>query len=273
LSGGHLQGTRPGQARGFALTTRQRAQRTEQHDREKRSHGRAPLAIVARNVSMSLPLRICLPCDSLSEEKELPMKLYYMTGACSLASNIALREAGLPFELVKVDRSKKTPDGQDFNAINPKGYVPTLGLDDGQVLTENVTVLQYIADRNPAAKLAPPAGTMERYRLMEWLSFINSEVHKNFAPLFKPETPEEARQITLKNLTARLDYLERALGSKTFLMGEQFTVADAYLYTVLTWTAHVKLDLAKWPQLKRYVERVAARPHVHEARKTEGLVK
>ncbi|HXW74133.1 MAG TPA: glutathione transferase GstA [Steroidobacteraceae bacterium] len=201
------------------------------------------------------------------------MKLYYLTGACSLASGISLLEAGLKFEWVKVDRhSRRTADGLDFNEINPKGYVPALRLDDGEVLTENVAVLQYIADRNPAAKLAPPAGTMERYRLVEWLAFISSEVHKNFSPLFR-DLSEDVKQFARSNLTNRLNYLERTLGNRTFLMGEQFTVADAYLYVVLSWSAHVKMDLAQWPQLKRYVDRVGARPHVNEALKAEGLIK
>jgi glutathione S-transferase len=201
------------------------------------------------------------------------MKLYYMTGACSLASNIALREAGLKFELVKVERSKKTADGEDFNQINPKGHVPALRIDSGEVLTENVVVLQYIADRNPASKLAPPAGTIERYRLMEWLSFINSDIHKTFTPLFRHDAPEDTKQYALKNLATRLDYLERVLADKTFLMGEQFTVADCYLFTVLSWAPYGKLDMGKWPNLKRYSERVGARPHVVEALKSEGLVK
>src|SRR5580698_4661446 len=152
------------------------------------------------------------------------MKLYYFSGACSLASNIALREAGLKFELVKVDRrTKQTSDGLDFNEVNPKGYVPALRLDDGQVLTENVTVLQYIADRNPAAKLAPPAGTMERYRLMEWLSFISSEIHKGFSPLFSAEATDEVKQYAQKELLKRLDYLQGTMGDK-YLMGDQFTI-------------------------------------------------
>jgi glutathione S-transferase len=200
------------------------------------------------------------------------VKLYYLTGACSLASNIALREAGLSFELVKVDRrTKRTADGLDFNEVNPKGYVPALRLDDGAVLTENVTVLQYIADRNPAAKLAPPAGTMERYRLMEWLSFISSEIHKQFTPLFRQDAPEDTKEYSRKNLAARLAYLQRTIGAKTFVMGEQYTVADSYLYTVLSWGAHVDVDLGRWPELKRYVERIGHRPHVLEARKGEGL--
>jgi glutathione S-transferase len=202
------------------------------------------------------------------------MKLYYFSGACSLASNIALREAGLPFELVKVDRrTRKAADGLDYNEVNPKGYVPALALDNGEVLTENVAVLQYIADRNPASKLAPPAGTMERYRLVEWLAFISSEIHKNFSPLFREDAPEETKQFVRKVLSTRLDYLNRAIGNRPFLMGEQFTVADAYLFTVLSWSRHLNFDLGKWPQVQRYVERVGARPQVTEALKAEGLVK
>jgi len=202
------------------------------------------------------------------------MKLYYLTGACSLASNIALREAGLKFELVKVDRrTKRTGDGLDFNEVNPKGYVPALRLDNGEVLTENVTVLQYIADRNPAAKLAPPAGTMERYRLMEWLSFINSEVHKQFTPLFRPDAPADTREYARKNLATRLDYMQRSMGAKPFVMGTQYTVADPYLFTVLGWGAHVEVDIGRWPELKRYVERIGERPCVCAALQAEGLLK
>lgn len=202
------------------------------------------------------------------------MKLYYFTAACSLASNIALRDAGLEFELVKVDRrTRRTADGLDFREVNPKDYVPALRLDDGEVLTENVVVLQYIADRNPAAKLAPPAGSMERYRLMEWLSFINSEVHKQFTLLFHREAPEETREYARKNLSTRLDYLQRTIGSKPFLAGEQYTVADPYLFTVLGWGVHVNVDLGRWPELKRYVERIGQRPQVIEALKSERPVK
>ena len=202
------------------------------------------------------------------------MKLYYLTGACSLASAISLLEAGLKFELVKVDRkTRKAADGLDFNEVNPKGYVPALALDNGEVLTENVAVLQYIADRNPAAKLAPPAGTLERYRLMEWLSFINSEIHKSFSPLFRAEAHEAVKEYARANLTRRLDFAERALGSKPYLMGEQFTVADAYLFVVLGWGAHVDVDIGRWPQLKRLHDRVGARPRTIEALKSEGLMK
>ena len=200
------------------------------------------------------------------------MKLYYLTGACSLASAISLFEAGLEFEPVKVDRqTRKTADGLDFNEVNPKGYVPALRLDNGEVLTENVAVLQYIADRNPAAKLAPPAGTMERYRLVEWLAFINSEVHKSFSPLFRKDAPEDLKQYMSKNLATRLDYLSRVLANRAFVMGEQFTVADPYLFTVLGWGVHVDVDIG--PELKRYVERIGSRPQVIAAMKVEGLIK
>ena len=199
------------------------------------------------------------------------MKLYFSTGACSMASNIALHEAGIQFELSKVDKRTKRADGVDFVTINPKGYVPALRLDDGQVLTENVVVLQYIADLNPAAKLAPAAGTMERYRLQEWLSFINSELHKSFTPLFSSEATEDMKTYSRNNLAKRLAYLEGALGDQKYLMGDQFTIADAYLFTVLGWGSHVGVDFG--PKLKSYVDRVRARPHVIEAMTAEGLIK
>lgn len=200
------------------------------------------------------------------------MKLYYMKGACSLASYISLTEAGIKFEAAEVEHgTHKTRDGEDLNAINTKGYVPVLRLDNGEILTENVAVLNYIGDLNPAAKLAPPAGTLERYRLVEWLAYINSEVHKNFGPLFVPSISDEVKRFARSNLNIRLGWLDKALGSKTYLLGEQFTVADAYLYVVLTWTGHVGVDLGQWPALKRHNERVAARPHVIAARKAEGL--
>lgn len=202
------------------------------------------------------------------------MKLYYLPGACSLAANIALREAGLKFDLVKVDRqTKRAADGLDFNEVNPKGYVPALTLDSGETLTENVAVLQYIADLNPAAKLAPAAGTMERYRLIEWLAFINSEVHKNFAPLFRKDAPEDAKNDARKNIATRAGWINSTWGSRSFLMGEQFTVADAYLFVVLGWGAHAGIDLGQWPQLQSYIARVGARAQVIEALKAEGLVK
>jgi glutathione S-transferase len=202
------------------------------------------------------------------------MKLYYFTGACSQASNIALREAGLKFELVKVDvPTKKAADGLDFNTVNAKGYVPALTLDSGETLTENICVLQYIADRNPAAKLAPAYGTMERYRLIEWLGFISSEIHKNFSPLFRPDAAEAVRQFALGNLGKRLDYLQQALTGRDYLSGGHFSIADCYLAVVLSWSGHVKLDLGKWPELKRYVHTFHQRPKVVEALKAEGLIK
>jgi glutathione S-transferase len=199
------------------------------------------------------------------------MKLYLTPGTCSMASNIALHEAGIPFELVKVDKRTKRANGIDFLTINPKGYVPALQLDDGQVLTENVVVLQYIADLNPAAKLAPPVGTMERYRLQEWLSFINSEVHKSFSPLFSSEAPEDMKTYARNTLAKRLAYIESALGDKKYLMGDQFTIADAYLSTVLGWGTHVAVEIG--PRLKAYVDGVRARPHVIEAMTAEGLIR
>jgi glutathione S-transferase len=199
------------------------------------------------------------------------MKLYIMPGACSMASNIALREAGIQFEWAKVDKRTKRVDGVEFATINPKGYVPALLLDDGQVLTENVVVLQYIADLNPAAKLAPPVGTMERYRVQEWLSFVNSELHKSFSPLYSSEAGEETKTYARNYLAKRLEYVAGALGDNKYLMGEQFTIADAYLFTVLTWGARVGVDIG--PKLKSYVDRVRARPHVLEAMTAEGLIK
>lgn len=202
------------------------------------------------------------------------MKLYYLPGACSLAANIALREASLKFDLVKVDRqTKRAADGLDFKEVNPKGYVPALTLDSGETLTENVAVLQYIADRNPAAKLAPPAGTMERYRLVEWLAFINSEIHKSFGPLFRKDAPDDTKNYARQNIATRAGWLNSNLGAHSFLMGEQFTVADGYLFVVLGWGAHAGIDLAQWPQLQGLVARVGARPNVIEALKSEGLAK
>jgi glutathione S-transferase len=199
------------------------------------------------------------------------MKLYYLKGACSLASYISLLEIGAKFDAAEIDRAtKKTSDGQDFAQINSKGYAPALKLDNGQVLTENVAVLQYIADLKPEAKLAPPAGTLERSRLVEWLAFLNSEIHKNVSPLFGPN-PEEVKKFATANLTRRLDWLENQLGSRSYLMGEQFTVADAYLFVILGWFGHVGLDLGKWPKLQALRERVSKRPSVDQALRAEGL--
>jgi glutathione S-transferase len=201
------------------------------------------------------------------------MDLYIIPGACSLAVNIALREAGLQFNLRTVDGgSKKTDDGADFLSINAKGYVPALRLDDDSVLTENVAILLYVADRDPTAKLAPPPGTIERCRLTEWLCFINSEVHKAFSPLFDPGAAEEVRRYAQGRLAKRLHWLEKEVGTKAFLVGGGFTVADAYLFTVLGWGSEVGVDMGQWPNLLRYHAGIGARPAVLQALRSEGLL-
>jgi glutathione S-transferase len=198
------------------------------------------------------------------------MKLYFSPGACSLASHIVLRELGLPFDAVQVDLMKKTTkSGQDFATINPKGYVPALELDDGAMLTEGPAILQYLADRRPETKLAPANGTLERYRLQEWLAFINSELHKQFSPLFNPATPEQTRDSARKAIARRLGFVEAQLDGRAFLMGDAFTVADAYLYTVLGWTKHVGVDLAPFPNVVAFRERIDARPAVQAAQAAE----
>lgn len=201
------------------------------------------------------------------------MKLYYSPAACSLASHIVLEETGAPYETVKVDLRNKTFDGGwDYRTINPKGYVPALALDDGGVLTESGTILQYIADRKPESKLAPAWGSMERYRLQEWLTFVGTEIHKGFSPLWNPAISEDARKTTLDRLALRLDYLARELAGKPYLMGDTFNVVDAYLFTVLSWSGPLKVDLSRWPVLQDYVKRVGARPTVQAAMKAEGLL-
>jgi glutathione S-transferase len=202
------------------------------------------------------------------------MKLYYMPGACSLAPHIVLREAGVKFDLVRVDgKTKKTETGADFNAINPKSYVPALQLDSGKVLTEGAMIVQYIADKNPGAGLAPAAGTDARYDLQEWLTFISSEIHKGTGALFNPQLPEAWKTVVLDRLGQRYDYLARHLDKNQYVMGKDFSVADAYLFTVLNWTNFLGIDLGKWPALKAYQARVAARPAVQAALKAEGLLK
>jgi glutathione S-transferase len=202
------------------------------------------------------------------------MKLYYMPGACSLAPHIALREAGLPFDLEKIDgATKKTASGDDYTAINPKGSVPAIKLDDGQVLTEAAAIQQYIADKSPTKKLAPPAGTPERYRLQEWLNYIASEVHKGIGQLFNKAMPDDYRETVKKGLATRqLPYLEKALSGREYLM-DHFTVADGYLFTVLNWTKLHNIDLSAYPNISAFMKRVAARPAVQEAMKAEGLLK
>lgn len=202
------------------------------------------------------------------------MKLYYFPGACSLSPHIVLLEAGLPFTMVKVDpKTKKTEGGADYLAINSKGAVPSLQLDDGRVLTEGPAVVQYLADLKPESGLAPRAGTFERYQLMEILNYLTSEVHKTFTPLFNPASSAEVKETAVTNLGKRFDWLSGFLGKKNFLLGNTFTVADAYLFTLLNWTHFVKMDLGKWPVLAAFQARVAQRPKVQEAMKAEGLSK
>ena len=201
-------------------------------------------------------------------------KLYYSPGACSLSPHIALREAGLPFDLVLAStKTHQLADGTDFYTINPKGSVPVLELADGQRLTEGPAIVQYIADQAPASQLAPAAGTMARYRLMEWLNFITSELHKGFSPLFNPAMPEEAKGLARAKLAERLTWVDTQLEGKSFLLGDTFTVADGYLFTVANWGQYVGVDIAPMKTLSAFMGRVAARPAVQAALKAEGLLK
>jgi len=202
------------------------------------------------------------------------MKLYYSPGACSLSPHIVACEAELPVELVKVDlKSKRTESGEDYRLINPNGYVPVLILDDDNKLTEGPAIVQYLADQVPAKKLAPLAGTFERYQLQQWLNFISTEIHKGgFGPLFNPATPEAAKQLAIDTLTLRLESVAQQLSTKTFLLGEHFTVADAYLFVTLGWGQYVNLDISRWPVLADYVAKISARPAVQKAMKEEGLI-
>jgi len=202
------------------------------------------------------------------------MKLYYSPGACSLSPHIVAREAGIPIDLEKVDLAKhQTESGKDYNTINPKGYVPALGFDDGSILTEGPAIIQYLADQKPATGLAPMAGTIDRYRLQEWLTFIGTELHKAFTPLFVPGTPDEVKQSSITRIKARLSYLNDQLANRQFLLGNNFTVADAYAYTIVNWTNFVGIDLKPYPNLVAFMSRVSARPKVQEALKAEGLMK
>jgi glutathione S-transferase len=200
------------------------------------------------------------------------MKLYYLQGACSLASLISLIEVGAKFEPVAVDRkTRKLPDGRDYAEVNPKGYVPALELDDGEVLTENTAVLPYIADLKPSANLAPPVGTLARFRLQEWLGYLNSEVHKNFSTLFNPSIPDAMKQIAKDNIARRIALIEDRLGDRQFLLGDNFSVADAYLYVILSWRQKLGVDLSAFPKVTALYERIRARPSVQAARRAEGL--
>lgn len=201
------------------------------------------------------------------------MKLYYSPGACSLAAHIALYETGLPFEIDRlIKTTKMTVGGEDFMQINPKGYVPTIRLDDGNVLTECAVVLQYIADQKPGSGLAPQYGTMERYHLQEWLTFIGTELHKSFGPMFSKDASEEVKSYARNMLGKRLVHVEARLANKPCLMGDHFSVADAYLFVVMSWSKHVGFDLASFPRIKEFMARVAARPAVQAAMKAEGLL-
>lgn len=201
------------------------------------------------------------------------MKLYISPGACSLAPHIVLLEAGLPFELERVDlKAKVTASGADFTAINSKGYVPALALDNGSVLTEGAAILQYLADQKPEANLAPAAGTLARYQLQEWLTFISSEVHKPLATMFNPAQSADWKAAVTATLSKRLDWLSAQLEGKEYLLANQFGVADAYLFTVLNWSNFVGFSLANWPVVQAFMARVAARPQVQAALQAEGLV-
>ena len=202
------------------------------------------------------------------------MKLYYSPGACSLSPHIVLEEAGLAYEPVLAStKTHKLQDGTDYYTINPKGYVPLLELDNGERLSEGPAIVQYIADQVPAKKLAPANGTMARYRLQEWLNFTTSEIHKAYSPLFNPATPEEYKTIALAKLNDRYRYLDSQLEGKSYLMGSDFSVADAYLFTVTNWAKHVGLDLAPFKNVVAFQARMAARPAVQAAMKAEGLLK
>ncbi|MFC5740947.1 glutathione transferase GstA [Dyella tabacisoli] len=202
------------------------------------------------------------------------MKLFYTPGACSLSPHIALLEAGLPFSLHKVDlKEKKFDSDHDFYDVNGKGYVPALELDNGQVLTEGPAIVQYIADQNPAADLAPAAGTMNRYRLQEWLNFITSELHKPMGSMFNPAQTPEWKEAVKAMLSRRLDWLSKQLEGKSHLQDEKFSIADGYLFTVLGWAKMVGFDLSKWPVIEQYAARIGQRPKVIEAMTAEGLLK
>lgn len=201
------------------------------------------------------------------------MKLYYSPGACSLSPHIVLNEAGLPFEKIKADtKTKVLPDGSDYRSVNPLGYVPLLELDDGTRITEGPAIVQYIADQVPAKKLAPPNGTMERVKLQSWLNFVTSELHKGFSPLFNPSMPDEAKKIFRERLGTRFAYLDKHLANTDYLMGKDFSVADAYAFVVSNWAGRVDVDLSPYANVLAWRKRVGARPAVQEAMKAEGLI-
>ncbi len=201
------------------------------------------------------------------------MKLFYTPGACSLAPHFALAEAGVNYQLVPVDLRAKTFPGGDFKTINPKGYVPALQLDNGEVLSECSAILQYVAELKPDAKLLPQVGQLARYRCLEWLNYIATELHKGFGPLWDPSTSEAAQKAAKDKLTQRLNFVEAELEGKDYLLGAQYSIADSYLYTVLSWSHYVKFDLTAWPRLLGFMERVNIRPATQQVLKAEGLLK
>jgi glutathione S-transferase len=202
------------------------------------------------------------------------VKLYYSPFACSLSPHIALREAGVPFELMRVDlRTKRAADGEDYNAVNPKGYVPALRLDDGEVLSEGPAIVQYVADLKPDSTLAPSPGSFARYRLQEWLNFISTELHKQFSPLFAPTLPEGQRAQALKKIRRRVAHVEQTLAERPFLLGEDFTVADIYLFVVLRWRRRARVDISSYSRVDAYLARIAERPHVAAAVAFESQIK
>lgn len=202
------------------------------------------------------------------------MKLYFAAGTCALSPHIVLNELGLPYELVPVDlKARKTADGRDFLAINPKGYVPALELDDGQYLTEGPVIIQYLADCKPESRLIPAPGSIERIRLQEWLNFISSEIHKNFSALFNKALPDAARAIFKDKVAERLAFVGRHLEPRDFLLGPRFSVADAYLFAVARWSPQFGIDLGRWPALARFMERVGTRPAVKSAVSAEDASK
>ncbi|HET9640717.1 MAG TPA: glutathione transferase GstA [Allosphingosinicella sp.] len=201
------------------------------------------------------------------------MKLYYAPAACSQAPHIVAREAGLPIELANVRfPDKVTDDGEKLTDVNPKGAVPTLRLDDGEVLTENAVILQYLADHASGSELALPAGGIERYRLLEWLNFVATELHKGFGPLWNPATPDEFKQATREALGKKFDYLQEKIGDGPYILGERFSIVDAYAFAVLNWSKMHSIDIDRWPGLTRYLARIAERPAVQQTLRAEGLI-
>jgi glutathione S-transferase len=221
---------------------------------------------------MHLHLFFGLPSNE--PRKEIAMKLYYAPGACSLSPHIALLEAGMPFDLVKVDlKAKKLENGDDYLKVNPKGQVPALDIGNGELLTEGPVIVQMIADKAAGKNLAPANGSTERYKLQEWLNFITTELHKNFGPLFSPVLADDAKAFFKDRVMGKFKYVDAQLAGRDYVMGQQFTVADGYLFTMLNWAERMKFDLSAMPNLLAYKARVAARPKVQEALTKEGLMK